>query len=154
MTLPLGIADEGIPVQFDEERRTWLISSGNPNLKLVGHYGERIQEGAPLGFGFNIAIVPSFLQVACHHGRYVLRDGYHRAMGFLAAGITLVPAFVRDFGVAGLGVAPGLFGTDIYLGERPPVLPDFLDHTVAAAVSIPTVQKMIVIQGMELTPLS
>jgi hypothetical protein len=154
VTLPAGIADEEIPVQFDEERRTWLISGANPNLKLVGHYGGRIQEGAPLSFGFNVAVVPSFLQVARHHGRHVLRDGYHRAFGLLQRGITRVPAFVRDFGVGGLGLGAGLFGTDVYLSTRPPLLPDFLDDAVAADVPIPAVQKMIVIQGMELTPLS
>jgi hypothetical protein len=153
VTLPVGIADEAFPVQFDEERRTWLISDANPNLKLVGHYGGRIQDGAPLSFGFNVAVVPSFVQVACHHGRYVLRDGYHRAFGLLQRGITRVPAFVRDFGVGGLGLGAGLFGTDVYLGARPPLLSDFLDDAVAADVPIPTVQKMIVIQGMELTPL-
>jgi hypothetical protein len=60
VTLPVGIADEAFPVQFDEERRAWLISGANPNLKVVGHYGGRIQDGAPLSFGFNVAVVPSF----------------------------------------------------------------------------------------------
>jgi hypothetical protein len=154
VTLPVRIDDEAIPVQFDEDRRTWLVSSANPNLKLVGHYGGRVQEGAPLSFGFNVAVMPSFLQVARHHGRYVLRDGYHRAFGLLQRGISVVPALVRDFGFSELGVGAGLFGTDVYLGDRPPLLPDFLDDTVAADVSIPVLQKMIVIQGMELTPLS
>jgi hypothetical protein len=62
--------------------------------------------------------------------------------------------FIRDFGVGELGTAPGLFGTDIYLGERPPRLPDFLDNEVAASVDVPAVQKMIIVQGMELTPLA
>jgi hypothetical protein len=64
-----------------------------------------------------------------------------------------VPAFARDFGIGGLGLGAGLFGTDVYLGARPPPLSDFLDDAVAADVPIPIVQKMIVIQGMELTPL-
>lgn len=140
-------------MQFDEERRTRLISGSNPNLKLVGHYGGRVQEDAPLSFGFNVAVMPSFLQVARHHGRYVLRDGYHRAFELLQRGITRVPAFVRDFGVGALGLGAGLFETDVYLGPRPALLPDFLDDAVAADVLIPVVQKMIVIQGMELTPL-
>jgi hypothetical protein len=31
------------------------------------------------------------------HGRYFLRDGYHRAYGLLSAGITHVAALVRDY---------------------------------------------------------
>jgi len=53
-----------------------------------------------------------------------------------------------------LGTAGGLFGTDVYLGERPPSLSDFLDDEVAADVDVPVVQKMVVVQGMELTPLA
>jgi hypothetical protein len=153
LTLPEPVEGQELPVQFDETRQTWVISAANPNLRINGHFGGQIQEGV-IGFGFIVAVLPSFLQVARHHGRYVLRDGYHRAYGLLARGINVVPAFVRDFGVADLGVSSGLFGTDVYLGDRPPLLPDFLDDAVAADVRIPIAQKMIVIQGMELTPLT
>jgi hypothetical protein len=64
------------------------------------------------------------------------------------------PAFVRDFGVGELGTGASLFRTDVYLGERPPLLPDFLDDDVAARVDVPIVQKLIVVQGMELSPLA
>lgn len=154
LTLPVGLSEDNIPVQFDEERRTWLISAANPNLKLAGPFGGVIQDGAPPIFGFTVAIPPSFLQVARHHGRYVLRDGYHRAFGLLQRGVTLAPALVHDFGRANLGLGAGMFGPDVYLGERPPVLADYLDDEVAADVPLPSVQKMIVIQGLELTPLS
>jgi hypothetical protein len=40
------------------------------------------------------------------------------------------------------------------LGDRPPRLADFLDDDVAADVDVPVVQKMIVVQGMELSPLA
>jgi hypothetical protein len=40
-----------------------------------------------------------------------------------------------------------------YLGERPPLLPDFLDDRVSAAVKVAAFQKLIVIQAIELTPL-
>jgi hypothetical protein len=72
----------------------------------------------------------------------------------LARGITRAPAFVRDFGVGPLGTAAGLFATDVYLGDRPPLLSDFLDDEVAADVDVPAVQKMIVVHAIELTPLA
>jgi len=75
-------------------------------------------------------------------------NGYHRAFGL----ITRAPAFVRDFGVGPLGTDAGLVATDVYLGIHPPLLRDFLDDEVAADVDVPAVEKMIVVQGMELTP--
>jgi hypothetical protein len=151
VTLPPPSAAE-IPAQFDEQKKAWIITAPNPNLQITGALNGPTDNG-PF-FGFSTAILPSFLQVARHHGRYVLRDGYHRAYGLLARGITRAPAFVRNFGVGALGTAAGLFGTDVYLSQRPPILCDFLDNDVAADVDVPAVQKMIVVQGMELTPLA
>jgi len=150
VTLP-PVSTSKLPVQFDEVRRTFIISAANPNLKITGHFSGQAQPGA-LGFGFMVGVMPSFLQVARHHDRWVLRDGYHRAYGLLDRGITHAPAFVRDFGVGSLGVGEGLFTTDVYLGERPPMLRDFLEDDVSADVEVPAIQKMVVVHGLELTP--
>jgi hypothetical protein len=151
VTLPPPSTAE-LPAQFDEQKKVWIITAANPNLQITGAMGGS-SEGGPF-FGFSVGIPPSFLQVARHHGRYVLRDGYHRAYGLLARGIMHAPAFVRDFGVGALGTSAGLFGTDVYLGERPPRLVDFLDDDVAETVDVPVVQKMVVVHGMELNPLA
>lgn len=152
VTLPPPATSE-LPAQLDQARNAWIVSAPNPNLRITGHFGGPIQEGV-IGFGFLVAVLPSFLQVARHHGRYVLRDGYHRAYGLLERGVTRAPAFVRDFGVGDLGTGAGLFTTDVYLGANPPQLADFLDDQVSADVDVPVVQKMLVIQGLELTPLA
>jgi hypothetical protein len=152
VTLPEPGEKTELPIQFDELRQTWLISAPNPNLKIAGHWAGEVEGNT--AFGFFVTVMPSFLQVAKHHGRYVLRDGYHRAYGLLARGISEAPAFVRDFGMAPLGLGPGFFGTDVYLGQRPPLVTDFLDDAVAADVQIPGIDKMVVLQGLELTPLS
>ena len=152
VTLPRPEA-QTLPIQFDQVRNAWIISAPNANLKILGGFQAEVQPGV-VGVGFGIAIEPSFLQVALHHGRYVLRDGYHRAFGLLSRGVTRAPAFVRDFGVAELGVGQGLFSTAVYLGPRPPRLIDFLDEEVSTEVEVPVVQKMLVIQGLELSPLA
>jgi hypothetical protein len=152
VTLPPPSTTE-LPAQLDQARNAWIISAPNPNLRITGHFGGPVQEGH-IGFGFIVAVLPSFLQVARHHGRYVLRDGYHRAFGLLARGIIRAPAFVRDYGVGDLGTGAGLFSTDVYLGDNPPRLSDFLNDQVAADVDVPIVQKMLVVQGLELTPLA
>jgi hypothetical protein len=152
VTLPQASTTQ-LPAQFDEVRKVWIISAANPNLRITGQFGGELQPGT-IGFGFTVGVLPSFLQVARHHGRYVLRDGYHRAFGLLARGITEAPAFVRDFGVGQLGISEGLFPTDVYLSERPPFLSDFLEDDVSADVAVPAVQKMVVVHGLELTPLA
>jgi len=104
VTLPPPSTDD-IPMQYDEQRNAWIITAPNPNLRITG----AANAGTPAGplCGFSFLILPSFLQVARHHGRYVLRDGYHRAYGLLQRGITHAPAFVRDFGVGDIGTNAG-----------------------------------------------
>jgi hypothetical protein len=152
-TLPLPSVAT-LPLQFDETRQTWVVSSLNPNLRIVGNWSGPLQGGL-IGLGFAISVTPSFLQVARFQGRFVLRDGYHRAYGFLRRGITRVPALVREFApFQDLGLPAGLLSQAAFLGDRPPILPDYLDNTLSATVLIPAVQKMIVVTGMELTPLA
>jgi hypothetical protein len=40
-----------------------------------------------------------------------------------------------------------------YLGDRPPLLADYLAETVSAEVNLPASQKMLVIQGIEMNPM-
>jgi hypothetical protein len=89
-----------------------------------------------------------------YRGRYYMRDGYHRAFGLLSRGISVVPAFVRDIG-AFEELVPDprtMLPQDSYLGQRPPVLADYLDDAVASAVRLPAIRKMIIVQALELTP--
>lgn len=77
------------------------------------------------------------LSVARIQGRYFLRDGYHRAYGFLSNGIYVVPAFVREFGATEqLGIPAGMLPTGAWLGDRPPFLPDYIDDAVSAEVRL------------------
>jgi hypothetical protein len=151
VSLPIP-GEANLPSQFDESRNVWMLSSANPNLRIVGNFSVPLQPGI-VGFGFAAAVTPSFLQVARFQGRYLLRDGYHRAVGFLRRGIHIVPAFTRELGPTdSLNLPAGMLPQGAYLGERPPLLPDYLDDTVSADVKLPALQKMIVIQGTELTP--
>ena len=157
LTLPTT-QGEPVTARFDPLQRAWIVMSANSNLRIVGPAGPPLQPsgetqvpptGALLGFGVLNGV--SFMQVACLRGRYYLRDGYHRALGLLNRGITIVPAFVRDI-TAFEEIFPDprtLLPQDAYLGSRPPVLPDMLDDTVSASVQVPAVQTMIVISGMQ-----
>ena len=152
VSLPIG-APVALPVLFDPSKNTWIFSSSNPNLRIAGNFSGQVQPGR-MGFGFLVGISTSFIQVALYRDRYLLRDGYHRAFGFLNRGVTHVPAFVRQFaGYDELALPAGLLPQDSFLGERPPTLRDYLDESVSAEISVPVTQKMAVIQALEFSTL-
>ncbi len=153
LTIPIP-SPNGFPVQFDPTKNAFLVSSPNPNLRIVGNFQAPLDGGIP-GLGFALAVSPSYLQVAQYRGRYVLRDGYHRAVGLLSRGVEWVPAFVKDFATFEEMTLPsGLLPQDCWLGDRPPMLADYQQNDVACAVKVPTTQKLIVIQALEVHTLA
>ena len=149
VTLPLP-SNESIPVAFDAAKNAWILSSPNPNLRVVGNFSAPVGPGLP-GFGFAVALSKSYLQVAGLGGRYFLRDGYHRAYGLLALGITKVPALAKDFATfEEVALPQGLLPQNTYLGDRPPLLTDYLNDDVSVDTLLPITQKMIVVQALEL----
>ena len=157
ITLPIRSGPEPLPVQFDPVRNTWMITSRNPNLRIVGQFSGPVDTGdghAMTGCGFIVTISPSFVQVVRYRNRLLLRDGYHRSLGLLNQGITHVPVLFREFGqFEPLGLGPGMLPEQSYLGDRPPLLSDYLTDAVSAEVNLPASQKMLVIQGIEMNPI-
>ncbi len=153
VSLPVA-APTAFPVAFDPSKNTWIFSSPNPNLRVAGRFNVQAQPGQNV-FGFVVGLSTSFLQAAVYRDRYMLRDGYHRAFGFLARGITNVPAFVREFQTyEELTLPAGMLPQEAFLGERPPTLRDYLDETVSAEIQIPVTQKVVVVQASEFSTLS
>lgn len=150
ITLPLPVA-EPLPLAFDVAKNAWIFSSPNSNLTVAGNFSAPVGGGMH-GFGFVVAMQNSAVQVAGLNGRYFLLDGYHRAYGLLAVGIRFVPAFIKDFGsFEELKLPHGVLPQAAYLGERPPLLGDYLDDRVAADTMIPITQKVIVVQALEIS---
>lgn len=134
--------------------KAWVFASRNPNLGISGHFAAEVQPGIN-GFGFIVTVSVSLMQVAVYRGRYLLRDGYHRAYGFLRQGIARVAVLVRELETFNdLALPAGMLDQDSFLGDRPPFLTDYLDDSVAISVELPATQKTIVIQGLELAVLS
>lgn len=139
---PPGNSD--LPVQFDNARNAWILSSPNPNLRVLGNaHGQGL-------LGFGVGCPPSVMQVAKLGHRLVLRDGYNRAYALLRRGIEVVPCLFREFPEQqDLGVSSGMLAPSVYLGYRPPTLADYLDDDVAAEVTTRSVRKIIIIQALE-----
>lgn len=153
VTLPIP-GPQNMPVQFDPTKNAWIFSSPNPNLRILGNFSGEVQPGVS-GFGFVVSIPQSYLQVASLRGRFFLRDGYHRAFGLLAIGVRWAPCLVREFArIEDLTLPAGLLPQDSYLGEKPPLLTDYANDEVAAAVEVGTTHKMIVIPGLEFSALA
>jgi hypothetical protein len=147
VTLPIG-TPLVLGATYNPAKQAWVFSSANPNLRVVGQAQGEIPGGHLFGFG--VAISASFMQVANYNGRHLLRDGYHRAYGLLARGITHAPVFVREFErFDDLRLPPGLLPQDTYLGPRPPVLLDYLNDDVSAVTSVLVTQKVVIIQALE-----
>jgi len=152
-TLPVP-SPRAIPFQFDNSKNAYILSSRNPNLRLTGQFQTNVQPGVT-ALGFLVAEMPSFMQVALYSGRYLLRDGYHRAYGLLERGITRVPVFFKEFSTSGeLSLPQGLFPHDVFLGERPPTLNDYLQDQVSADIQMPATSKVVIIQGLEINALA
>jgi hypothetical protein len=150
ISLPIAIPFH-LPAIFDQAQKAWVITSANPNLRLTGAGQAASPDGVPM-LGFSVALLTSFLRVARYQTRYILVDGYHRAHGFLRRGITIVPALVSELeSFEALGLPPlGMLPQDAYLGDRPPLLADYLNDEVSVEVLVPATQKTIVIAGLEL----
>lgn len=134
----------------------FTVSSLNPNLRAVGsQMGEALVAPAAgatprkmQGLTFFVTLDTSYLQVARYQGRYFLRDGYHRAAGLLRAGVNPVPAVVVDAAsYQYVASQPGLFDYEVAFSDRPPMLSDFWDDTVAADGTTPAVRKVIRIRA-------
>jgi hypothetical protein len=153
ITLPTSPA-EPPRIQFDPSKQAYMAISPNSNLRIAGTANGPAPDGSgAVMLGFAVMVSRSFLQVVRFQGRFLLRDGYHRAYGFLSRGITHVPAFTRDMRTIEEVLPPGTFlPQHSYLGDRPPFLPDYLDDQVACTIRLPASQKMVLIQGIELNP--
>lgn len=153
ITLPLP-RREPISWSFNAQRNAFVLMSPNPNLRVAGHFNSTVGGEVPGivfdGFGFAITYQRSYLQVAVIDGRPVLRDGYHRAYGLLKAGIRRVPGFVRHYASWDEAAMPaGLLPPSVCLGPSPPVLPDYLDGSVALDRWIPATRRVIVVQALD-----
>jgi hypothetical protein len=139
---------QALPYQVDSARSVAILSSPNPNLRVVGFRAQQLGQGTLLGFVVELA--PSFVQVAEFGGRFVLTDGHHRAVSLSSMGITRVPALVRKYQHGeNLGMDKSVLAPPVYLGARPPLLADYWDPDVSAAVSVPRARKIVMVQALE-----
>jgi hypothetical protein len=158
LSIPIPPTDPpDLQAVFDPSKQAHMMSSPNPNLRVLGQVATMGEMGPGLRvhvFGFAVMLSTSCLNVGGVAGHYFLRDGYHRAIGFLQSGITHVPALVRQYAnIQEASMPAGMLSPDVVLGDHPALLPDYCNDSVSAETMSPLGSKMVVIQALELTPL-
>jgi hypothetical protein len=147
ITLPIP-DPQPLSYQVDSQRNVAVLSSFDGNLRVVGFAAQHVPRGELMGFIVEVAT--SYLQVAEVGGRFVLRDGNHRAASLVRRGITHVPALVRTLAQGeDLGVPKSALSPATYLGERPATVVDYWDPAVSVSVLVPRRRKFVLIQGIE-----
>ena len=140
-------ATSPVEAAYDSELRTWIVREPI-DLEIAGQFQTAGQPGFVVGLV--IAHSPSFLTVTRAGDRFVLLDGYHRAVTLLARGIHLVPALVRAQGRRrDLPFGRRTLARNAVLGRRPPLLPDFLDDDVSAEVLIPRTTRLLMVRATD-----
>ena len=130
---------------IDELNHAITFSSRNPNLRVGLPVMADVHVARGAGqpaktekfLGFPVHFGWPFLMVAEHNGRLLLCDGYHRSYGLLRRSIHTVPCIfmkTADFSETGATRA-GLIPYKTLFGDRPPMVSDFLDESVAKGVN-------------------
>ena len=155
--IPSTLAETEHMIVPDADAMGFTLSSLNPNLRISGSNVTRVAVQADptvsavpmLGLYFLVSMGSTFMQVAHYKDRYFLRDGYHRAVSLIRAGITTIPViYIEARTFEDIGADPQtMFGYETLFGDRPPLLPDFLDDFVSTDVLQPAIRKVIRITG-------
>ena len=128
-------------------------TGGTPVLTLgtrdpnVGISEARLDHADGLKIVFTIGKTAVFVQVIRHQGRFLVRDGTHRAVGLLARGHTHLPAVVLSCDEP--DEIPPFLSRTLLLGPHPPVLADFLEPALVYAHPWDERTKVIRIQAEE-----
>jgi hypothetical protein len=140
--------ETGVEADYDRSAEAWVVHQPTADIQIFGQFRATAQPGLILGLA--VGRVPSFVEVARVDDRFVLVRGYDCAVSLLARGIHSVPALVhghhrpRDLPFGGSSLRRGAV-----LGRRPPLLPDFLDGDVSAAVLMPRGKRLLMVRALD-----
>ena len=129
------------PIEYtaflDRSTETVVLQSNNPNLHIRVTkdlaYPLCVHGGGPL------------FEVARFHGRWFLRDGYHRAYALLAANVFHVPAVIVEANsLEELGANQAwFFPEEVLFSVAPPLVADFLNEDLVIEYERPQLTKTI-----------
>lgn len=135
---------EPVLVNFNPQTNTYSVITDNLDFRILGNVqGEDPTSGRKfVGFAFGGGLRQ--MSVAEHRGRYILKNGYHRAFALASAGHKHVPVILIHAPTYELTGAnrPGFFSVDQLLGDKPPQVGDFAGK---AAVDVKRLKMKLVV---------
>lgn len=107
------------------------IRLGHPDSRPI-HRGAKSQQLLDLALPLHALCSSPYMEVSSYHGRWFLRDGYHRSFRLLKQGVCLVPCVVvHAETVAQMGaVGSRFFSQEVLFSEQPPMVTDFVEEGV------------------------
>jgi hypothetical protein len=161
LCLPEGRLPAEILMAQDLDGHGVTLACASPNLRLQGAQVSEVlmpHEEGTTGSGGKLTAVTFFVgmgspyvTVARFQDRYFLQDGYHRAAGLIARGVTVLPAIVIEAPTYESIARPGcgFFAYDVGAGAVPPLVVDFWDETVAVESLQPALKKIVRLRADE-----
>ena len=113
--------------QFSPGSQTLSIVLDNPDYRIIGPATDNGDNGRSV-LGFMVGPGLHQMSVVHFNGRYVINNGYHRAVALAARGHDRIPVLLKPVDHPGHTPAgrPGMFTPPIVFGPNPPRIEDFL----------------------------
>jgi hypothetical protein len=146
------LADEFLPRRSDmlevQKANLFVIEAEGTDLRVVDSKKSLDPSTRNATVTFTIGWGQPFVQVARLNGRYILKNGYHRAFALRSRGIEYIPCVLLDVnGYADLECSgPLSFSERSILGSQPPRFSSFFDKEIAPRVKTRSVSTIVVIK--------
>jgi hypothetical protein len=142
LCLPLQPQQEQIQTSHGPQSIILTTKSLNLQLQAQGMFN-----GQFMGVTFGLSL--PFVHVVEFQGRYFLHNGFHRALGLRASGVTHLPCILRhvnDYDAVGLRL--GTFQPTLLESENPPTVGHYTQGR-AHSVSLRAVQRVLHVSWSE-----
>ncbi len=148
--LPSAKDKPSVPVglNYNPNVNTFSVITDNLDFRVLGTVqGEDPASGRRfLGFAYGGGL--PLITVAEYKDRYILKNGYHRALALVKAGFASIPALlihVTDYANTG-GLMPGVFSIETVTGDKSPRLGDFVTEA-AVEMKRPKLKVIITVHA-------
>lgn len=137
------------PVQQHLLDQSALLKSRSLNIRM-GARGIFTNPNGPQAMGFEIQLALPLMHVVRLNGRCYLHNGFHRAYGLGAAGITHAPCLFRDVPDANAAAItpPNTFGLPLLESTNPPTLQHYIRGS-ASQVQLRNLSRVLHISWSE-----
>jgi hypothetical protein len=127
----------------------YAIKSAGYDMRVMGSRASLDPKTRDRTVSFTVGWGHPYVQVATLRGRYVLKNGYHRAFALRKKGIEYLPCILLeassydDLECTG---PPTFFGEKPIMGAHPPVFSSFSDAEIAPRTKMRSLQKVTVLR--------